>query len=158
MLNIRRRWFVFPGVPPTPTERGKTLTRKHNKQDDQRQRPRTKGLNDDKPVWQAQYVQNDQDTPSGLPHKFRSSIADQSFPSVDRCWPASQGRSKSHVARLLTSAPGFLTKIKKLLETVCHNCGKIKARSRMRRASRNLGSDWFYVSKYAVIDLPSHKG
>lgn len=22
---------------------------------------------------------------------------------------------------------GFLTKIKKLLETVCHNCGKIKA-------------------------------
>lgn len=46
MLNIRRRWFVFPGVPPTPTERGKTLTRKHNKQDDQRQRPRTKGLND----------------------------------------------------------------------------------------------------------------
>lgn len=23
--------------------------------------------------------------------------------------------------------PGFLTKIKKLLETVCHNCGKIKA-------------------------------
>jgi hypothetical protein len=24
---------------------------------------------------------------------------------------------------------GFLTKIKKLLETVCHNCGKIKADS-----------------------------
>ena len=22
--------------------------------------------------------------------------------------------------------PGFITKIKKLLETVCHNCGKIK--------------------------------
>lgn len=22
---------------------------------------------------------------------------------------------------------GFLTKVKKLLETVCHNCGKIKA-------------------------------
>lgn len=30
---------------------------------------------------------------------------------------------------MLTPGPtlGFLTKIKKLLETVCHNCGKIKA-------------------------------
>lgn len=43
---------------------------------------------------------------------------------------------ESHV--LIFSPPplGFLTKIKKLLETVCHNCGKIKA-NQVSRPSRD---------------------
>ncbi|KAL3436686.1 hypothetical protein BDV09DRAFT_164918 [Aspergillus tetrazonus] len=74
--------------------------------DDQRQRPRTKGLNDPR------------------------------LGTIDRQWNCEtceegQKECPGHFGHIELATPvfhiGFLTKIKKLLETVCHNCGKIKA-------------------------------
>ncbi|EGD96855.1 DNA-dependent RNA polymerase II largest subunit [Trichophyton tonsurans CBS 112818] len=74
--------------------------------DDQRQRPREKGLNDP-----------------------RLGTIDRNW----RCATCEEGINDcpGHFGHIELSTPvfhiGFLTKIKKLLETVCHNCGKIKA-------------------------------
>ncbi|RDW90073.1 DNA-directed RNA polymerase II core subunit RPO21 [Aspergillus mulundensis] len=74
--------------------------------DDQRQRPRTKGLNDPR------------------------------LGTIDRQWNCEtceegQKECPGHFGHIELATPvfhiGFLTRIKKLLETVCHNCGKIKA-------------------------------
>ncbi|RWQ92225.1 putative DNA-dependent RNA polymerase II largest subunit [Paecilomyces variotii] len=74
--------------------------------DEQRQRPRTKGLNDPR------------------------------LGTIDRQWTCEtceegQKECPGHFGHIELATPvfhiGFLTKIKKLLETVCHNCGKIKA-------------------------------
>jgi DNA-directed RNA polymerase II subunit RPB1 len=76
--------------------------------DDQRQRPRTKGLNDPR------------------------------LGTIDRQWTCEtceegQKECPGHFGHIELATPvfhiGFLTKTKKLLETVCHNCGKIKADS-----------------------------
>ncbi|KAI9806451.1 MAG: DNA-directed RNA polymerase II subunit RPB1 [Piccolia ochrophora] len=73
--------------------------------DEQKQRPRERGLND--------------------PH----------LGSIDRafkCATCDEGMSEcqGHFGHIELATPvfhvGFMTKIKKLLETVCHNCGKIK--------------------------------
>ncbi|PGH06206.1 hypothetical protein AJ79_06594 [Helicocarpus griseus UAMH5409] len=74
--------------------------------DEQRQRPREKGLNDP-----------------------RLGTIDRNW----RCATCEEGINDcpGHFGHIELSTPvfhiGFLTKIKKLLETVCHNCGKIKA-------------------------------
>ncbi|CAG8893732.1 unnamed protein product [Penicillium egyptiacum] len=74
--------------------------------DDQRQRPRTKGINDP-----------------------RLGTIDRQY----NCETCEEGPKEcpGHFGHIELASPvfhiGFLTKIKKLLETVCHNCGKIKA-------------------------------
>ncbi|KAJ6145346.1 hypothetical protein N7470_009241 [Penicillium chermesinum] len=75
-------------------------------QDEQRQRPRTKGVNDP-----------------------RLGTIDRQY----NCETCEEGQKEcpGHFGHIELASPvfhiGFLTKIKKLLETVCHNCGKIKA-------------------------------
>ncbi|BAE57665.1 hypothetical protein F9C07_2225934 [Aspergillus flavus] len=98
--------------------------------DEQRQRPRTKGLNDPR------------------------------LGTIDRQWNCEtceegQKECPGHFGHIELATPvfhiGFLTKIKKLLETVCHNCGKIKANTsdskflealRMRDPKRRFDHIW----------------
>ncbi|OGE54853.1 hypothetical protein PENARI_c005G11642 [Penicillium arizonense] len=74
--------------------------------DEQRQRPRTKGINDP-----------------------RLGTIDRQY----NCETCEEGPKEcpGHFGHIELASPvfhiGFVTKIKKLLETVCHNCGKIKA-------------------------------
>jgi DNA-directed RNA polymerase II subunit RPB1 len=74
--------------------------------DEQRQRPRANGINDP-----------------------RLGTIDRQY----NCETCEEGPKEcpGHFGHIELASPvfhiGFLTKIKKLLETVCHNCGKIKA-------------------------------
>ncbi|KAK1144653.1 DNA-directed RNA polymerase II core subunit rpo21 [Aspergillus melleus] len=106
--------------------------------DEQRQRPRTKGLNDPR------------------------------LGTIDRQWNCEtceegQKECPGHFGHIELATPvfhiGFLTKIKKLLETVCHNCGKIKANTsdpkflealRMRDPKRRFDNIW-RMSKDVLI-------
>lgn len=106
--------------------------------DDQRQRPRTKGLNDPR------------------------------LGTIDRQWNCEtceegQKECPGHFGHIELATPvfhiGFLTKSKKLLETVCHNCGKIKANTsdtkfiealRIRDPKRRFDQVW-RLSKDVLI-------
>ncbi|KAJ5388411.1 hypothetical protein N7509_010952 [Penicillium cosmopolitanum] len=98
--------------------------------DEQRQRPRTKGVNDP-----------------------RLGTIDRQY----NCETCEEGPKEcpGHFGHIELAAPvfhiGFLTKIKKILETVCHNCGKIKANAadpkfreaaRMRDPKRRFDHIW----------------
>ncbi|KAJ5725353.1 DNA-directed RNA polymerase II subunit RPB1 [Penicillium malachiteum] len=98
--------------------------------DEQRQRPRTKGVNDP-----------------------RLGTIDRQY----NCETCEEGPKEcpGHFGHIELASPvfhiGFLTKIKKLLETVCHNCGKIKANQadpkflnaiRMRDAKKRFEGIW----------------
>ncbi|KAL1953335.1 hypothetical protein VTO42DRAFT_2989 [Malbranchea cinnamomea] len=106
--------------------------------DEQRQRPREKGLNDP-----------------------RLGTIDRNF----RCATCEEGVNEcpGHFGHIELSTPvfhiGFLNKIKKLLETVCHNCGKIKANTsdpkyldalRFRDPKRRFDAIW-RLSKDVLI-------
>ncbi|KKZ67199.1 DNA-directed RNA polymerase II subunit RPB1 [[Emmonsia] crescens] len=106
--------------------------------DEQRQRPREKGLNDP-----------------------RLGTIDRNW----RCATCEEGINDcpGHFGHIELSTPvfhiGFLTKIKKLLETVCHNCGKIKANTtdqkylealRFRDPKRRFDAIW-RLSKDVLI-------
>ncbi|CAL5866804.1 DNA-directed RNA polymerase II subunit RPB1 [Penicillium psychrofluorescens] len=106
--------------------------------DDQRQRPRTKGINDP-----------------------RLGTIDRQY----NCETCEEGPKEcpGHFGHIELASPvfhiGFLTKIKKLLETVCHNCGKIKANTadskflealRMRDPKRRFDHIW-RLSKDVLI-------
>lgn len=75
-------------------------------QDEQRQRPREKGLNDPK-----------------------LGVIDRGV--MCATCGETQAMCPGHFGHIELAVPvfhiGFLTKVKKLLETVCHNCGKILA-------------------------------
>lgn len=47
---------------------------------------------------------------------------------------------------------GFLTKIKKLLETVCHNCGKIKANTVSHPFWDGKSLTWHFMLTYFSIN------
>jgi len=97
------------------------------KQDEQRQRPRTKGLNDPRlgtidRQWNCETCEEGQKECPG--HFGHIELATPVF----HIGMVYVGRVVLSVGIVLTPLfPGFLNKIKKLLETVCHNCGKIKA-------------------------------
>ncbi|PGH28159.1 hypothetical protein AJ80_00049 [Polytolypa hystricis UAMH7299] len=106
--------------------------------DEQRQRPREKGLNDP-----------------------RLGTIDRNW----RCATCEEGINDcpGHFGHIELSTPvfhiGFLTKVKKLLETVCHNCGKIKANTndpkyldalRFRDPKRRFDAVW-RLSKDVLI-------
>ncbi|KMU72114.1 LOW QUALITY PROTEIN: DNA-directed RNA polymerase 2 subunit RPB1 [Coccidioides immitis RMSCC 3703] len=106
--------------------------------DEARQRPREKGLNDP-----------------------RLGTIDRNW----RCATCEEGINDcpGHFGHIELSTPvfhiGFLTKIKKLLETVCHNCGKIKANTsdqkyldalRFRDPKRRFDAIW-RLSKDVLI-------
>lgn len=61
-----------------------------------------------------------------MPRTFRPYRARNSRLSHRYAGYSTTPMAKSFVL-LLTRLLGFLAKVKKLLETVCHNCGKIKA-------------------------------
>ncbi|KAJ5901739.1 hypothetical protein N7495_002267 [Penicillium taxi] len=98
--------------------------------DEQRQRPRTKGVNDP-----------------------RLGTVDRQY----NCETCEEGPKEcpGHFGHIELASPvfhiGFLVKIKKLLETVCHNCGKIKANTgdakfadalRIRDPKKRFDSIW----------------
>ncbi|KAJ5676786.1 DNA-directed RNA polymerase II subunit RPB1 [Penicillium maclennaniae] len=98
--------------------------------DEQRQRPRANGINDP-----------------------RLGTIDRQY----NCETCEEGPKEcpGHFGHIELASPvfhiGFLTKIKKLLETVCHNCGKIKANTsdskflealRMRDPKRRFDHIW----------------
>jgi DNA-directed RNA polymerase II subunit RPB1 len=92
--------------------------------DEQRQRPREKGLNDpklgsiDRAYRCATCGENMTECPGHFGH-------------IELAVPVFHPGKYSRriivlLTTLLTSAPtGFVTKVKKILESVCHNCGKI---------------------------------
>jgi DNA-directed RNA polymerase II subunit RPB1 len=95
-------------------------------QDEQRQRPREKGLNDPRlgtidRNWRcATCEEGINDCPGHFGHIELSTPVFHIGVYYTR-------RSTLLIQFQLIVTIGFLSKIKKLLETVCHNCGKIKA-------------------------------
>lgn len=90
--------------------------------DEAKQRPREKGLNDPKL--------------GSIDRAFRCGTCDEDsnecpghFGHIELATPVFHvGKSTFDLSPDMAQSllkPGFITKIKKLLETVCHNCGKI---------------------------------
>ncbi|KAJ5614542.1 hypothetical protein N7528_008196 [Penicillium herquei] len=127
--------MVWPNSKPIPLTvqamaRLRNVSNRDTQQDEQRQRPRTKGVNDP-----------------------RLGTIDRQY----NCETCEEGPKEcpGHFGHIELASPvfhiGFLTKIKKLLETVCHNCGKIKANQadpkflnaiRMRDAKKRFEGIW----------------
>ncbi|KAJ5624922.1 hypothetical protein N7510_001231 [Penicillium lagena] len=140
--EIKRMSVVHIEYPETlvgnPKKHDAIAARLTASQDDQRQRPRTKGINDP-----------------------RLGTIDRQY----NCETCEEGPKEcpGHFGHIELASPvfhiGFLTKIKKLLETVCHNCGKIKANTadskflealRMRDPKRRFDHIW-RLSKDVLI-------
>lgn len=89
-------------------------------QDEQTKRPRERGLNDPKlgPLERNQFCVTCGESHGSCPGHFGH--IELAVPVFHIGLYLCRAR-----LQLSTNLEGFLTKIKKLLETVCHNCGKI---------------------------------